>query len=443
MTRLLTAPKRTLPVARLIVTLFAAILALTMLFALVRAGVFYSLYTSLFARVVEATGLDLWASRALALLLLGVVLILPWHILILPWVGGVGRKAALWLVVTALAFAAMEFATRDVYFSRADGHPLRYYLRTLDGYKFAAAPGTDPVYGINYQPITAAVAKEYLLWQKRGGKMQDPGLPESQFFSPSTGDALRWYARRPDGKIDVFTLPGFHPTFGTKLLPVDAAVVAEYEQQQAEAERKAQVERERKRAEAEQQRAETERQKAERERQTAEEERQRAERERQESARRAREAEARRAREEAARLRQPLRAGRYLFASPPWGTVDGMKFTLTEIDLTAQTMLAHVAVENMGTDISLVDLWRNRNVPRYIRFGLVDEDGVSSAYTAIHAKEGALTERDGSVSFPAPGSRGAFVMQFAAPTARTFSLTINDEPLFSGLNLRTARYETF
>jgi hypothetical protein len=69
----------------------------------------------------------------------------------------------------------MEFATRDVYFSRADGHPLRFYIRTLDGYKFAAAPGTDPVYGINYQPITAAVAKEYLLWQKRGGKMQDPG----------------------------------------------------------------------------------------------------------------------------------------------------------------------------------------------------------------------------------------------------------------------------
>jgi hypothetical protein len=118
----------------------------------------------------------------------------------------------------------MEFATRDVYFSRADGHPLRFYIRTLDGYKFAAAPRVDPVYGIAYQPITAAVAKEYLLWQKRGGKMQDPGLPESQFFSPSTGDALRWYTRRPDGRIDVFTLPGFHPTFGTRLLPVDAAV---------------------------------------------------------------------------------------------------------------------------------------------------------------------------------------------------------------------------
>jgi hypothetical protein len=211
MTRLLPPANRAVPYARLILTTLGAILALLMLFALVRAGVFYSLHTSLFARVVEATGLDLWASRAAALLLLGVVLILPWHILVLPWVGGVGRKAAFWLVLTALAFVGMEFATREVYFSRADGHTLRYYIRTLDGYKFAAAPGTDPVYGINYQPITAAVAQEYLLWQKCGGKMQDPGLSESQFFSPSTGDALRWYARRPDGRIDVFTLPGFHP----------------------------------------------------------------------------------------------------------------------------------------------------------------------------------------------------------------------------------------
>jgi hypothetical protein len=258
--------------------------------------------------------------------------------------------------------------------------------------------------------------------------MQDPALPASQFFSPSTGDAVRWFTRRRNGHIDVFTLPGFHPTFGVKLLPVDATVVAEYERQQTEAERNAQVERDRKRAEEEREHAEADRLRAEQERQHAEHERQEA---------------ARRAREEAARLRRPLQVGRYVFPDPPQGTVDGMKFTLPEIDLTAAALLAHVAVENTGADVSLLGLWRNRNVPRYVRFALMGEDGVSIGYTSIHATDGSVTERNGSVSFPAPGNRGAFVMEFSPPRARTFSLTVNDQPVFAGINLHNARYETF
>ena len=33
----------------------------------------------------------------------------------------------------------VEVVTRDVYFSRTDGRPLKYFIQTLDGYKFAAA----------------------------------------------------------------------------------------------------------------------------------------------------------------------------------------------------------------------------------------------------------------------------------------------------------------
>jgi hypothetical protein len=77
----------------------------------------------------------------------------------------------------------MEFLTRDVYFSRADGHPQKYYIQTLDGFKLADAPGVDPVYGIPYQPITQDVTKQYLLWKNQGGKMQDPSVPKNQYFS--------------------------------------------------------------------------------------------------------------------------------------------------------------------------------------------------------------------------------------------------------------------
>src|SRR6266704_1329007 len=182
--------------------LFAALaIALCALstFALIQAGVFYFLYTSLFGLVTELTGLDVWASRAITLALCALVWCLPWHLLILPWFGSAKRQVTTLIIFVAFAVVAMEVVTRDVYFSRTDGRPLRYFVQTLDGYKFAAAPGTDPVYGVAYQPITAEVAHHYILWKARGGQMQDPSVPETQYFSPATGEPLRWYATLPNG----------------------------------------------------------------------------------------------------------------------------------------------------------------------------------------------------------------------------------------------------
>src|SRR5438876_9295859 len=72
--------------------------------------------------------------------------------------------------------------------------------------------------------------------------MQDPAIPDDQYFSPATGEPLRWYAKLPDGRIDMFTLPGFHPTYGMKLLPAAAEAVAAYEKQKAETVRQRQEE---------------------------------------------------------------------------------------------------------------------------------------------------------------------------------------------------------
>src|SRR5437899_8599914 len=237
----LPAPRRSRIPRVLCVAIAIALCALST-FALIQAGVFYFIYTSLFGRVTELTGLDVWASRAITLALCALVWCLPWHLLILPWFSSAKRQVTTLIVFAAFAVVAMEVVTRDVYFSRNDGHPLKYFIQTLDGYKFAAAPGTDPVYGISYQPITAEVAHHYILWKARGGQMQDSSVPETQYFNPSTGEPLRWYAKLPDGRIDMFTLPGFHPTYGMKLLPATAEAVAAYEKQKAETERQRQEE---------------------------------------------------------------------------------------------------------------------------------------------------------------------------------------------------------
>jgi hypothetical protein len=398
----------------------AAILLLAAIsFALVRAGVFYSFYTSLLDNVIETTGFDLSASRAIALALAAILWFLPWHLLLLPWIGNAKKQVVTLLMLSALAITAMEIVTRDVYFSRADGRPLKYYIQTLDGYKFAALPGVDPVYGLPYQPITADVARHYIVWKRRGGKMQDRNLPQDQNFNAATGDPLRWYARRPDGRIDMFTLPGFHPTYGTKLLPATTTVVTEYEHQQAVAERRKQAAEARKRWREEQ----------------AIERQARAE-----VIRKAEEERDRQAREQE-RLQQPLQPGRYLFAGLlPKGRVGELSFTLAEIDLAADRLLVHVEIDDVGETLSDCCIYA-----RAARFSLLAADGARIGVLSLRHKAGTPIAANGTFEFSHLHPHGAFVMEFpkAADLGQTFSLAVNDEPTFGGINLRNVPYQPF
>ena len=80
-----------------------------------------------------------------------------------------------------------------------------------------------------------------------------------------------------------------------------------------------------------------------------------------------------------------------------------------------------------------------------MRIGLTRTDGTTLGYAAIRAKEGALAENNGSINFPPAGKRGAFVMEFRRSEipGPTFSLLVNDQPLFSGVNLRKMRFASF
>jgi len=389
--------------ARLILRVTAVLFLILAALVVIRAGILSALYTWIFGAVSESTGLGLWPSRAATLGVLAVLWLLPWRLLIVPWLRGARRQVLALAALATLALAGMDYVTRDVYFSRKDGTPLKYYIRTLDGYTLASTPGTDPVWGVPYKPITKEVARDVLLSKRRGGNIQDPSLPEGRYFDPATGEALRWYAKSPDGAIDMFTLPGFHPAYGAKLEPVTAAVVAEYETQERE--------RDRQRQEAEQDL-------------------------------RAREEAQRRAKEEA-RLRQPLKTGRYILTTSPHGAIDGFVFTFTEVDLAAEKTLVHLGIENAAAETEWELPWLPKR--RLIRFGLVFPDGTEAYYTAIRAKEGSVTAWGDSVSFPSKGERGAFVMEYPAldPATQTFSLTVNDEPLFDAVNLRHAEYRSF
>src|SRR5260370_29374584 len=113
MTAQLPASSPQFRLGRLFISICAALLAALAAFALIRAGVFYSLYTWLFARIVESTGFDLWTSRAITLLAVAILWSFPWHVMVLPWIGRAERRVVTLFIVTALAMASTEVITRD------------------------------------------------------------------------------------------------------------------------------------------------------------------------------------------------------------------------------------------------------------------------------------------------------------------------------------------
>ena len=365
-------------------------------------SIFYSLYSWLFGRVVEVTGHDIWLSRAITLGLLAVFWYFSWDFLLVPWFRDKTKRVAILFGLTSLALLGMEFATRGVFFSRADGSPAKYYVRTLDGYEFSASPGTHPVHGVAYRPVTPEVAREYLLWKKRGGDPQDPSVAEDHYFSSATGDPVRWYINLPDGQIEMFTLPGFHRKLGVQLLPVTPEVIAEYETLKAK---------------------------------------ERAAREKRQTANQAR----------------PFRPGRYLFSrQPPTATIGDLCFRINEVHVTADHLLLHIEAERLGVEpfesysmshrvepVSFVDRRVDAPLPP-LRFGLVRSDGEVLRLTGSRSVRVASSERD-TLVFPSSGDGGRFVELFPPLEDRrlSFSPTINDRAVFGSIDLRKAEFRSF
>jgi hypothetical protein len=62
----------------------------------------------------------------------------------------------------------------------------------------------------------------------------------------------------------------------------------------------------------------------------------------------------------------------------------------------------------------------------------------------MQIKEGAITKETGRVTFPPTGRRAAFVMEFRRQEdPNTFSITVNDHPIFSAINLHSALFQSF
>ncbi len=186
------------------------------------------LFVYLTGQVQALTGLDLWLSRAVAVVLtVGILLLLP---LLIPFYP---KKKPLFLlgVVLAAGFCVgVYFAAQDVYFD-PEGNTVKYYIRTPEGFKFSNSQRVDPTWGIRYEPITPEVAGEIGLSRT----VHKQPLPPGTYFDPATGAPLKNYHKDDTGKIELFPIDvRYHPKWRTRLELITPAIVKEYEEQQKE-----------------------------------------------------------------------------------------------------------------------------------------------------------------------------------------------------------------
>jgi hypothetical protein len=131
-------------------------------------------------------------------------------------------------ILTTLAIGyniGLYFATRQAFFT-AKGETIRYFALTPEGVKYSDRPGVEPVYGVPFKPVTPDLARNLKLLEKGDFRTVDPA--RAVWFNPITGQAQLWYYQYPDGALEFYDKPGYHPFTNDPLKEVTKQVYLEW-----------------------------------------------------------------------------------------------------------------------------------------------------------------------------------------------------------------------
>lgn len=184
------------------------------------ASAMYSFAVDSFTRTV---GLNPWLVKATVVLLIVPFL---WAMNRVLSFRPKKRAAGIAVIVVYVSgyFFAMYFATKEVYFSHAEGEVVKWYAATPEGYRFFDSPGVDPKWGIDLQPVTPELLRVVRT-------ITPPPQDDDMFFDPTTGANLRWYSTEVSGAFKLFGHPGHNPATGDSLFPVTRDIARLYYEQ--------------------------------------------------------------------------------------------------------------------------------------------------------------------------------------------------------------------
>jgi hypothetical protein len=184
----------------------------------------YSGYVETFAAI---TGWNRYLVTAIAL-----ALFVPFYygVTLVVWNPFNQRKRQLGvLLIVALALIynlSLYRATRETAFAFATGAPQKWYAITPAGVRFYDRPGTDPEFGLRLEQVTPE--NIHRLRVALSGELASVDPKTVRLFNPNTGQPEAWYYRSPDGLLEFYNRPGFHPHTGASLQPVTPDVYLEW-----------------------------------------------------------------------------------------------------------------------------------------------------------------------------------------------------------------------
>ena len=202
--------------------------------------------TDFFKRILyEDLGLsDAWSSSFAVVLSFGYALalayLLGWSLWrVFSWRAS-ARQVAITFVSYLTVFAlphviqgvADTWANPGVCFNQRTGEPIKWYVALTGGQVVLYDSGGFDKFGNKKQPATQEVC-EIFDQQQRGIRPHKITSPPdtTQFFSPTSGVPLAWYATLSDGSVAFYDEKGFSPDSGELLRPESADVVRRYKQQ--------------------------------------------------------------------------------------------------------------------------------------------------------------------------------------------------------------------
>ncbi|MBK6900826.1 MAG: hypothetical protein IPH09_16775 [bacterium] len=190
-----------------------------------RVATVWEVFDKVVRSFTEELATPIWLTRGIV-----VLLILPflWGLERTFAFSGRHRRAGLMVVVAyvSLYCFAMYGLERDANVSHKDGRSKKWYCISPEGYRVFDSPGYDPKYGLPLEPVTKEVIP-LIEQQRRGGVTAATDGPV--YFDPTSRRPLKWYWRSPEGRIELFDHPGFHPRYQDALREITPDIIREIE----------------------------------------------------------------------------------------------------------------------------------------------------------------------------------------------------------------------
>lgn len=206
---------------KLFVRLALAAATLVAFFFIVRIISIYAVYTYALSMASSLFGFDAMLARGLAVAMTCISFVItPWLISFFLFGNKKKELAIFGSMIAGVICVGIYFSTENVFFDRHTGATAKYYIKTTGGFKFSSRPDIDPVFGVRYKPMTQEIISEYLAWQKAGSAPAMPNIITDEYFDQMTGEPKVWYYQMPNGKFNLYSMPGFDRTTGEKLKPV-------------------------------------------------------------------------------------------------------------------------------------------------------------------------------------------------------------------------------